>query len=248
MDVPGPTNRWEESRRKARSLESTIDLKLVSFSRLGTNTNYNIRGTKNESAQSSTPLLGDDSKHMVDTMALEIEQLLSKLQDVNDNMSDYVNAMGHASPNTTLVHTLQRHRDILQDYRQEFRKTRDNINTCREREELLGDVMNDIHRYKSAATNRKTDLYLKENEHIRSSERLTDEAINMAMATKENLHSQRKMLGGITNRLSNVANRFPLVNSLIQRVNVRKRRDSIILGCVISTCIILLLLYAFRSR
>lgn len=40
--------------------------------------------------------------------------------------------------------------------------------------------------------------------------------------------------------------RFPAVNSLIQRINLRKRRDSLILGGVIGVCTILLLLYAFH--
>ncbi|KAL8198998.1 UNVERIFIED_CONTAM: hypothetical protein K2H54_031493 [Gekko kuhli] len=40
--------------------------------------------------------------------------------------------------------------------------------------------------------------------------------------------------------------RFPAVNSLIQRINLRKRRDSLILGGVIGICTILLLLYAFH--
>lgn len=40
--------------------------------------------------------------------------------------------------------------------------------------------------------------------------------------------------------------RFPAVNSLIQRINLRKRRDSLILGGVVGVCTILLLLYAFH--
>ena len=40
------------------------------------------------------------------------------------------------------------------------------------------------------------------------------------------------------------SDRFPALNSLIQRINVRKRRDSIILASVISICIILMLIYA----
>ena len=40
--------------------------------------------------------------------------------------------------------------------------------------------------------------------------------------------------------------RFPVINSLVQRINLRKRRDSIILGGVIAVCFILLILYAFH--
>lgn len=46
--------------------------------------------------------------------------------------------------------------------------------------------------------------------------------------------------------LSPLPDRFPAVNSLIQRINLRKRRDSLILGSVIGVCTILLLLYAFH--
>jgi len=36
------------------------------------------------------------------------------------------------------------------------------------------------------------------------------------------------------------------MHSLIQRINIKKRRDSLILGAVIGFCVILLLLYAFN--
>lgn len=72
------------------------------------------------------------------------------------------------SPSSALLHTLQRHRDILQDYSQEFLKTKANITACREREELLGSVKRDIDAYKSSSgLNRRSEIYLKENEHIR---------------------------------------------------------------------------------
>lgn len=66
------------------------------------------------------------------------------------------------------------------------------------------------------------------------------------MATKENMTSQRGMLKSIQSRVNTLANRFPAVNSLIQRINLRKRRDSLILGAVIGICTILLLLYAIH--
>ncbi|XP_010113825.1 PREDICTED: Golgi SNAP receptor complex member 1-like [Chlamydotis macqueenii] len=79
-----------------------------------------------------------------------------------------------------------------------------------------------------------------------SSDRLIEETISIAMATKENMTSQRGMLKSIHSKMNTLANRFPAVNSLIQRINLRKRRDSLILGGVIGICTILLLLYAFH--
>lgn len=98
--------------------------------------------------------------------------------------------------------------------------------------------------------------------------------LSIAMATKENMTSQRGMLKSIQSRVNTLASilshgcvwslgvwcsdafpntrpswdRFPTINNLIQRINLRKRRDSLILGSVIGICTILLLLYALHWR
>lgn len=240
-------NQWEDLRKRARQLENEIDLKLVSFSKLGTSFSA-IRSNGSDSSDTAPLLNATNSEHMFHTMAMEIEQLLNKLSDVNDRMADYAGSVSVASPSAALLHTLQRHRDILQDYTHEFHKTKANIEACREREELMGSVQREIDSYKSSSggLNRRTDLYLKENEHIRNSERIADETISVAMATKENLSSQKLTLKKISSSMNSMANRFPVLNSLMQRINLRKRRDSLILGGVIAVCIVLLLWYAFR--
>ncbi|XP_035691114.1 Golgi SNAP receptor complex member 1-like isoform X1 [Branchiostoma floridae] len=246
--MAGPGNVWEDLRKQARQLENEIDLKLVSFSKLGTS--YSSQGHVQDSRRAeSSPLLGStNSEHMFETMALEIEQLLVKLNEVNDKMAEYSQNGGIHTNNPSLMHTLQRHRDILQDYSLEFNKTKTNISAYRDREELLGSVRREIDNYHkgSSVQNRRTDLLLKEQEHTRSADRVADEAINIAMATKENLMGQKGMLGGITTKMNTLAKRFPVINNLFQKINLRKRRDSIILGTVIGVCVILLLLYAFR--
>ncbi|XP_046548919.1 Golgi SNAP receptor complex member 1-like isoform X1 [Haliotis rubra] len=244
-------NLWEDLRKQARQLENEIDLKLVSFSKLGTSyssqRDYESPPASDEKSDTAPLLNKTSSEHMFDTMAMEIKQLLAKLSGVNERMVEYTQNISMSSPSAALLHTLQRHRDILQDYTHEFQKTEANITSLREREDLLGSVHRDINAYKnSSGLNRRTDLYLKENDHIRNSERLVDDQISIAIATKENLSSQKKILGTITQKMNSLANRFPLLNSLMQRINLRKRRDSIILGGVIAVCIFLLLLYAFH--
>ena len=90
-------------------------------------------------------------------------------------------------------------------------------------------------------------MYLKETDHLRNSERLIDDQIAIAMATKENLTQQRGAFHSISQRLVNTLHKFPVINSLVQRINLRKRRDSIILASVIAICLILLILYSLRS-
>lgn len=75
----------------------------------------------------------------------------------------------NASPGAALLHTLQRHRDILQDYLQEFHKTKANVEQIRAREELFGPI-------KPVLTARR-DPFTKENDHLKSSERMIDQQI-----------------------------------------------------------------------
>uniref|UniRef100_A0AAR2JCE3 Golgi SNAP receptor complex member 1 n=1 Tax=Pygocentrus nattereri TaxID=42514 RepID=A0AAR2JCE3_PYGNA len=230
----GNSNYWEDLRKQARQLENELDLKLVSFSKLCTSYSSSRDGRRGDSSD-TTPLLNNSTQdRMFETMSVEIEQLLAKLTGINDKMAEYTSTPGVTSLNAALMHTLQRHRDILQDYTHEFHKTKSNFLAVREREDLLGSVRKDIDG--SGVNNRRTELFLKEHEHLR----------NIAMATKENMTSQRGMLKSIQSRVNTLANRFPAINSLIQRINLRKRRDSLILGGVIGVCTILLLLYAFH--
>ncbi|KAB1265974.1 Golgi SNAP receptor complex member 1, partial [Camelus dromedarius] len=151
----------KDLRKQARQLENELDLKLVSFSKLCTSYSHSSArdGRRDRYSQD----------RMFETMAIEIEQLLARLTGVNDKMAEYTNSAGVPSLNAALMHTLQRHRDILQDYTHEFHKTKANFMAIRERENLMGSVRKDIESYKSGSgvNNRRTELFLKEHDHLR---------------------------------------------------------------------------------
>ncbi|XP_025217042.1 Golgi SNAP receptor complex member 1 isoform X1 [Theropithecus gelada] len=170
----GTSNYWEDLRKQARQLENELDLKLVSFSKLCTSYSHSSTrdGRRDRYSSDTTPLLnGSSQDRMFETMAIEIEQLLARLTGVNDKMAEYTNSAGVPSLNAALMHTLQRHRDILQDYTHEFHKTKANFMAIRERENLMGSVRKDIESYKSGSgvNNRRTELFLKEHDHLRKS-------------------------------------------------------------------------------
>ncbi|XP_065428949.1 Golgi SNAP receptor complex member 1 isoform X4 [Chrysemys picta bellii] len=183
MAAGSSSNYWEDLRKQARQLENELDLKLVSFSKLCTSYSHSSarEGRRDRYSSDTTPLLnGSSQDRMFETMAVEIEQLLGRLTGINDKMAEYTNSAGVPSLNAALMHTLQRHRDILQDYTHEFHKTKTNFLAVRERENLLGSVRKDIESYKSGSgvNNRRTELFLKEHEHLRNSDRLIEETIS----------------------------------------------------------------------
>uniref|UniRef100_A0A8D1B881 Golgi SNAP receptor complex member 1 n=1 Tax=Sus scrofa TaxID=9823 RepID=A0A8D1B881_PIG len=189
----GTSNYWEDLRKQARQLENELDLKLVSFSKLCTSYSHSSArdGRRDRYSSDTTPLLnGSSQDRMFETMAIEIEQLLARLTGVNDKMAEYTNSAGVPSLNAALMHTLQRHRDILQDYTHEFHKTKANFVAIRERENLMGSVRKDIESYKSGSgvNNRRTELFLKEHDHLRNSDRLIEETISLLVIGNNEQH------------------------------------------------------------
>ncbi|XP_053645208.1 Golgi SNAP receptor complex member 1 [Cherax quadricarinatus] len=223
---------FEDLRKRARQLESEIDVKLVSFSKIAASYGTNVASSSN--SETMALLSGDQ---MYETIAVELEQLLTALTDINERM----NSCPHGSSVAT-IHTLQRHRDILQDYTHEFQRTNNAIKSRREREQLLGNGRNNG---KSLAGLSRRDLYLKESEHLISSEGMIDEQITIAVETRDHLKSQREAFKMIQTKVNDLSNRFPLVNTLMTKINIRKRRDSLILGSVIGICLTFMLWWMF---
>eukprot|EP00048_Salpingoeca_helianthica_P024128 m.29905 g.29905 ORF g.29905 m.29905 type:complete len:222 (+) comp9202_c0_seq2:82-747(+) len=216
---------WDDLRRDARKYEAEIETKLASFSKLGSSYTRIDKSAL------------ESNDRMFESMALEIQQLLMKLSHLHDEMA----ALVGNDPTPSVQHTLRRHREILSDFSQEFNRTKTSIRQNRERADLIGSVQRDINEYHTNGS--RQDYYLKENDSIRGAGRLTDDAISIAVSAKEALLAQRSRLTGAKSRLGAVLSRFPAVNSLMQKINLRKRRDAIILACVIAACIILLFLY-----
>jgi len=240
----------------------------VQLSKLGTNigTSASTSNVSPPSTSDKSPLLNgnsDDDESLVGApedhsspsyrfkvLSDETGKLLQRLSDINDGLNEWANSGGGGPSSVAGQHTLQRHRDILQDYRQEFNKTRSNVASIIERHDLLDSVRKDITDYQrnmkgnqGSASNRRMELLLKENEHARRSERMIDDQINIAVESRETLMSQRVAFKAIQTKLNDISNRFPLINNLVQKINLRKRRDTIIMGSVIGLCLVILLWY-----
>ncbi|KAA0196654.1 hypothetical protein HAZT_HAZT004316 [Hyalella azteca] len=129
------------------------------------------------------------------------------------------------------------------DYRNEFQRTSSTIRTRRERDQLLSS--GGARKNGSLAGLSRRDLYLKENEHLSNSERMVDEQISIAVETRDHMKNQREAFKLIQTKVNDLSNRFPMLNTLMSKINLRKRRDSIILGLVIGLCLTFMLWWMF---
>lgn len=125
----------------------------------------------------------------------------------------------------------------FQDYRSEYQRTNHTIKSRRERDQLIGTRSSNG----SLTGLSRRDLYLKESDHLHNSERMIDEQISIAVDARDHMKSQREAFKLIQTKVNDLSNRFPMINTLMSKINLRKRRDSLIIGLVIGVCVTFLL-------
>ncbi|KAL6307692.1 V-snare-domain-containing protein [Sparassis latifolia] len=220
---------YDALHRQCRTLESLFDTKLTSYSRLASTITRNQEDIE----------AGGSSERWKD-LEIEVEELLQKLGEINDEMSALSNDMDNP-PSQSMLRAIQRHREVYQDYTRELRRTKTNVQTALDQTNLLSGVRNDIDAYKSSAA----DSLLAERGHIDHSHQMTDDILGQAYETRSEFARQRSTIAGINTRMTGVITTLPGVNNLLSMIKTRRRRDSVIVGCLIGLGVMLLLMYIF---
>ena len=210
-------------RSKARLTENELDAKLVQYSRL----DNADRGTSGFSVQRESPVM----------LQRDIEQLLVQLAEINDKMSRQMNGGGGVA---AAMHVLQRHREILHDFTQEFSKTKANLKILDERNLLLSSVQQDIRE----SRNTGSDILLRERTALQNTCRMTDELVGQATGQLSVLNEQRSVFGGLSSKLTDLAAVSPQINAMVGFVARRKIRDRMVLGVMFGACCGSLLLFS----
>ncbi|KAK6918555.1 hypothetical protein RJ641_016977 [Dillenia turbinata] len=220
---------WEELRKEARKLEGDIDVKLSSYAKLGARFTHGY-------ADSGSPNVG--SSRSWKSMEMEIQSLLEKLQDTNDAMS---RCAGSAAATASVTQKLARHRDILHEFNQEFKRIKSNINSMREHAELLNSVRDEISEYKASGSPRMQ--LLRERAAIHGNISHLDDVISQAQTTRSVLGSQRALFGDVQGKVKLLSDKFPVIRGLLGSIRRRRSRDTLILSAVIAACTLFLIIY-----
>ncbi|KAK6162540.1 hypothetical protein DH2020_002381 [Rehmannia glutinosa] len=223
---------WEELRKEARKLEGDLDVKLSSYAKLGARVN------QGGYLDAGSPTLG--SSRSWKSMEMEIQSLLEKLLDINDSMS---RCAASAAPTTSVSQKLARHRDILHEFTQEFRRTKGNISSMWEHAELLSSVRDDITEYKASGSVSPSVQLLRERAAIHGSISHIDDVISQAQATRTVLGSQRALFGDVQGKVKQLGEKFPVIRGLIGSIRRKRSKDTLILSAVIAACTLFLIIY-----
>ncbi|CAI0383270.1 unnamed protein product [Linum tenue] len=227
---------WEELRREARKIEGDLDVKLSSYAKLGARFTQADLGSGYVESASPTVASGRSWK----SMEMEIQSLLEKLLDINDSMS---RCAATAAPTTSVTQKLARHRDILHEFTQEFRRIKANINSMKEHAELLISVRDDISEYKASGSMSPRMQLLRERAAIHGNISHIDDVISQAQATRAVLGTQRSMLGDVQGKVKQLSDKFPIIRGLLGSIKRRRSRDTLIISAVIAACTLFLIIY-----
>eukprot|EP01026_Neomeris_dumetosa_P002398 TRINITY_DN1064_c0_g1_i1.p1 TRINITY_DN1064_c0_g1~~TRINITY_DN1064_c0_g1_i1.p1 ORF type:complete len:274 (+),score=30.11 TRINITY_DN1064_c0_g1_i1:95-823(+) len=218
---------WEELRKKARKIEAHLEQKLEHFCRSCNNleAGYNMRTDTAGKAE------------MAHQEAKEIQVLLQQLSDVNDEMGASI------SGSDGRQYTLGRHREILSDKMQEFKRLNDSLNVAKDRSDLLFGNNATTPLMGIQVQGNSQQQLLRERNHIASSTLAIDSVIGQAGEVSSSLTQQKQLFDRIGDKLGGLSRRFPIVNGLMNQIRRKRARDTIILSVVIGICIVVLMLY-----
>lgn len=224
----GNTRIWEDLRKEARKLEGELDVKLASYGKLCSGFEAGGRGPGSAAA----------ADQLAKQKAAEIESLLQRLSDVNHDMSSVI-----AGAADSRSHTLARHRDILQDLTQEFRRLDYQLGAARDRAELLagGAELPLL----SVAVSSSSGALLRERATLNSSTNYVDDMLAQAQSVSRSLLEQRRIFGGVQDKLGLLGERFPAISGLLNAIRRKKSKDTLVLSGVIASCVVFTIIYLF---
>jgi len=165
-------------------------------------------------------------------LSSDVERDLTELASCISNMRDYA-----ASNNSGSRHTqealIKRYNEIHYDYSTEFKNTLNAVNRKRESMELF-------HSSKSTPMDEQDSSMaklLRERSGIAASMKSINDVITQAFDTKSALSSQRDRLSASASGLGGLATNMPSFNRLIDGIQRKKYRESLILAIVIGVLI-----------
>ncbi|KAJ7786604.1 hypothetical protein B0H16DRAFT_1657846 [Mycena metata] len=217
---------YDQLHRQCRTLENLFYTKLTSYSQLVSTISRN-----------SNDLEASGSSERWKDMELELDDLLEKLEEMNEQLSALASEPETLS--ASMLRTIQNHTEVFQDNARELRRTKTSVKNALDHANLLSGVRNDIDAYHSSAA----DSLLEERGRIDSSHSGVDAMLDQAYETRAEFGRQRTALTGINSRMKSVLNTMPSIDNVISMIKSRRRRDTIIMGLLIAACILFILWY-----
>jgi golgi SNAP receptor complex member 1 len=222
------TGGWAQLRQQIRTLESQTETIFHTYSQYTSTPNLPPKPSEDEIRNEA-----------------EIEDLLQQRESLIGQLSRLLDSESALSSSTLKQNNLSRHREILQEHRQELKRLKSAISEARDRQHLLTNVRSDIDAYRSSnPADAEAEYMIQERGRLDQSHGVIDGVLSQAYAINENFGIQRETIASVNRRITMAAAQIPGVNGIIQRIGAKKRRDGIILGSFIAFCFLMFLYFS----
>eukprot|EP00602_Paraphysomonas_sp_CaronLab_P000515 CAMPEP_0185019638 /NCGR_PEP_ID=MMETSP1103-20130426/2256_1 /TAXON_ID=36769 /ORGANISM="Paraphysomonas bandaiensis, Strain Caron Lab Isolate" /LENGTH=223 /DNA_ID=CAMNT_0027550065 /DNA_START=38 /DNA_END=706 /DNA_ORIENTATION=- len=211
---------WGELHRTAKSLESRLETKIQRYASLA--------------QKISADFLCDEENPLLENK--EEQELSSDIENDLNELSNCIDGMRHCNQLTSssLAHhqdmLIKRYQEIHFDYSAEFKATLTAVNRKRESMELFQSSKK-LHAEQHDSSVAKL---LRERSSIAASLKSVNDIISEAFDTRSSLASQRSSLSGASGNLSGLSAKVPTFDSLIDGIQRKKYRESLIIGLVVA--------------
>lgn len=219
-------NTFSQVRTQALNLEKQTETLLGKFSRL---------------QAESTDATGVSAEEAL--LQLQITDLLTKREEIVGRLN-YLSELEAISALKLLQ--LTRHKEVLADHRRLLARIEALLADQRNRNNLMFSVHLGLEDHRNRARQEaaggmsEADYNLDERARVDNANSLADRLLQLAYETRDELWSQRQYLQNALQKMFGSLSQIPGINTLISKINTRRKRDTIILAAVIAFCIIFL--------
>jgi len=176
-----------------------------------------------------------------------LSDILSQREAVVSSLSRLLDSESAVNSSAAKLQNLTLHRSTLADHRREFSRLKSAISESRNRANLLHSVRDDINAYRSASRmedgRSEAEYMLDERTRIDHSNNIADSVLGQAYAINADFAEQRTRLVNLNRRAMYAASQIPGVNTIISKINTRKRRDSVIIASLVAFCFLMVLYF-----
>lgn len=207
--------------RRAKALESRLEAKVQKYSSIAQKINADF--------------LCDEENPLIESK--EEQELAVDIDHDLTDLAECIAAMRSMSPSSSGSHQevlIKRYHEIHFDYSNEFKKTSATVHRKRESMELFQSSKK-MHNDEQDSSTAKL---LRERSGIVASMKSLQEVMSQAFETKTALVGQRNTLSGASSGLTGLVANVPSFNRLIDGIQKKKTRESMIVALVIAflTC------------
>lgn len=226
VNMNGNKNSWDSLHSRAKLLEARLEKKVQNYSSIAQRINADFL------CDEENPLIEDNDEQ---SLAHEIESDLAELNECIQNMRRQIHLTNHQEV------IVKRYNEIHFDYSTEFKNTSSTVQRKRESMELFQTSKN-LHQNEKDSSIAKL---LRERSSIAASMKSINDVLSQAFETKSNLANQRSTLLGSSIGLNNISANVPSFRRLIDNIQRKKTKETMIIGIVIATILCFTIWWVF---